>query len=68
MFNSRARAQVSGPGGACASLVGVAIPLLGLMSSSYTTRNPLINDRQNFHGLAKKRHKAMIMTNFDNVL
>jgi hypothetical protein len=33
-FNSRARAQVSGPGGACAGLVGVAVPLSGLMSSS----------------------------------
>jgi hypothetical protein len=33
-FNSRARARVSGPGGACAGLVGVAVPLSGLMSSS----------------------------------
>jgi hypothetical protein len=39
-FNSRARARVSGPGGTCAGLVGVVVPLLGLMSSSsYVTKD-----------------------------
>jgi hypothetical protein len=33
-FNSHALARVSGPGGACAGLVGVAVPLSGLISSS----------------------------------
>jgi hypothetical protein len=30
---------VSGPGGACAGLVGVVVPLSGLMSSSSRARN-----------------------------
>jgi hypothetical protein len=47
-FNSRARARVSGPGGACAGLVGVAIPLSGLMSSS-----------SGIHGLAQKSIHVM---------
>jgi hypothetical protein len=29
---------VSGPGGACAGLVGVGVPLSGLMSSSHSIR------------------------------
>jgi hypothetical protein len=46
-FNSRARARVSGPSGACAGLVGVAIPLSGLMSSSVAMQEELNNFKRN---------------------
>ena len=77
-FNSRARARVSGPGGAYASSVGVAIPVLGLMSSlgvpsgaSKTIYEPMVHVAQTVHGsctdtntVSKWKEVRFLMTHF----